>query len=86
MKARAPDLKLIQGGLFDFDPPEKTYDWVFLSRALNELLQDEDAYVKAMLPRFMLRAEKDWLSICWVLNTPAGRTSYIRWRRISLKR
>lgn len=50
-KARAPDLKLFQGDLFDFDPPPQAYDWVLLSGALNEPLQDDGAYVQAMLPR-----------------------------------
>ena len=57
-KARSPDLKLYQGDLFDFDPPEKSYDWVFLSGALNEPLKDDGEYVRSMLPRLYSACRK----------------------------
>lgn len=50
-RARSPDLQLFQGELFDFDPAEKSYDWVLLSGALNEPLKDDGAYVREILPR-----------------------------------
>ena len=37
-KERLPHLTFFQGDLFDLDPPEKSYDWVLLSGALNEPL------------------------------------------------
>jgi len=57
-KGRAPELKLLQGDLFDVDLPEKSYDWVFLSGALNEQLNDDGAYVRAMLPRLYSSCRK----------------------------
>ncbi len=55
---RAPALSLFQGDLLDFNPPEKSYDWVLLSGALNEPLQDEGAYLRAMLPRLYSTCRK----------------------------
>ena len=55
---RAPDLKLYAGDMFDFNPPEQAYDWVLLSGALNEPLQDDGAYVQAMLPRLYAACRK----------------------------
>jgi SAM-dependent methyltransferase len=57
-RARAPDLSLYQGDLFDFNPVDQAYDWVLLSGALNEPLQDEGAYVHAMLPRLYAACRK----------------------------
>lgn len=48
---RSPELTLFQGELFDFDPPQQSYDWVILSGAMNEPLKDDGAYVREMLPR-----------------------------------
>jgi len=70
-KGRLPELTLQQGDLFDFDPSQQAYDWVLLSGALNEPLQDEGAYLQAMLPRLystcrkgvafnLLNADYDW--------------------------
>ncbi len=55
---RTPALSLFQGDLFDFDPPEKSYDWVLLSGALNEPLQDKGAYLRAILPRLYSTCRK----------------------------
>jgi SAM-dependent methyltransferase len=55
---RAPELNLFQGDLFDFDPPPQAYDWVVLSGALNEPLQDDGTYLRAMLPRLFSSCRK----------------------------
>ena len=71
-KARSPDLNVFIGDLFDFNPAEKSYDWVLLSGALNEPLEDNGAYVEQMIPRLfsscrkglafnLLNADYDWL-------------------------
>lgn len=57
-KARSPDLNLEVGDLFDFDPAEKSFDWVLLSGALNEPLEDNAEYVKSMLPRLYASCRK----------------------------
>jgi len=53
-----PSLQLSQGDLFDFDPPQKSYDWVLLSGALNEPLEDNGVYLQAMLPRLYSTCRK----------------------------
>jgi SAM-dependent methyltransferase len=57
-RGRSPELTLFQGDLFDFDPPPQGYDWVLLSGALNEPLQDDGAYVRVMLPRLFTACRK----------------------------
>ncbi|MDH5258037.1 MAG: class I SAM-dependent methyltransferase [Gammaproteobacteria bacterium] len=57
-KEITPTLKLVQGDLFDFDPPEQGYDWVLLSGALNEPLQDEGRYLSVMIPRLYACCKK----------------------------
>lgn len=55
---RSPELPLFQGELFDFNPPEQSYDWVLLSGALNEPLKDDGLYVREMLPRLYATCRK----------------------------
>ena len=57
-KTLLPELSLFSGDLFDFDPPEKSYDWVLLSGALNEPMQDNGEYLKIMLPRLYASCKK----------------------------
>jgi len=57
-RGRAPTLNLYQGDLFDLDPAVQSYDWVLLSGALNEPLQDEGAYLQVMLARLYLVCRK----------------------------
>lgn len=46
-----PGLDLRQGDLFDLDPPPRGYDYVLLSGALNEPLQDDGAYARRVIER-----------------------------------
>ena len=57
-QGRAPQLSLFEGDLFDFNPPEQSYDWVLLSGAMNEPLKDDGAYVRQMLPRLYASCRK----------------------------
>ena len=53
-----PNVNFFQGDLFDFDPPEKSYDWVLLSGAMNEPLQDDGEYLQQMLPKLFASCKK----------------------------
>lgn len=57
-QAQAPQLKLFQGDLFDFNPDDLSYDWVILSGALNEPLKDDGLYLRTMLPRLFACCRK----------------------------
>ncbi|MDH3325551.1 MAG: class I SAM-dependent methyltransferase [Gammaproteobacteria bacterium] len=57
-KNRLPELTFFEGDLFDFDPPEKSYDWVLLSGALNEPLQDDGEYLESIISRLYLCCRK----------------------------
>lgn len=57
-QAQAPELDLYCGDLFDFNPADQAYDWVILSGALNEPLQDEAAYLREILPRLFAACRK----------------------------
>ena len=50
-KQKYPHLCFFNGDLFDFNPRQESYDWVLLSGALNEPLQDDGEYLGRMLPR-----------------------------------
>lgn len=55
---RDPTLKLFVGDIFDFAPADQAYDWVLLSGALNEPLQDDGDYLRRCLPRLYASARK----------------------------
>lgn len=55
---RDPQLKLFVGDIFDFDPAAQGYDWVLLSGALNEPLQDNGDYLRRCIPRLFASARK----------------------------
>jgi len=57
-QAKETSLEFFAGDLFDFDPPEKSYDWVLLSGSLNEPLKDDGEYVRTMLPRLYQTCRK----------------------------
>jgi len=48
---RHPDAELIVGDLFDMAFAEKSFDWVILSGALNELLHDDGDYARRSITR-----------------------------------
>jgi len=48
---RHADATLIEGDLFDMDFSERSFDWVILSGALNENLQDQGAYAYRVIAR-----------------------------------
>jgi len=57
-QARTPQAQWAVGDLFDFDPKPQAYDWVMLSGALNEPLQDSGEYLQAILPRLYQTCRK----------------------------
>lgn len=48
---RHADAKLFEGDLFDMSFSDQSFDWVILSGALNEFLQDEGAYAYRVIAR-----------------------------------
>lgn len=50
-RCQYPDIKLLEGELFDFDWSENAFDWVVLSGALNEVVDDTGDYAKAMIQK-----------------------------------
>lgn len=57
-RQREPSLQLFAGDIFDFNPAEQAYDWVLLSGALNEPLDDNGEYLHRCLPRLYASAGK----------------------------
>jgi SAM-dependent methyltransferase len=59
-KAKLNDasLNLFCGDFFDFNPTEKSYDWILLSGALNEPLKDNGEYLKKILPKLFQTCRK----------------------------
>lgn len=55
---REPTLTLSVGDIFDLDPDEGEFDWVLLSGAFNEPLEDDGAYLEKTLPRLFQAASK----------------------------
>ena len=50
-KALTESIMLYEADFFDFYTAEQSYDWVFLSRALNEPLKDDVGYIEKMTSR-----------------------------------
>ncbi|MDQ6991692.1 MAG: class I SAM-dependent methyltransferase [Mariprofundaceae bacterium] len=48
---RHPDAKFLEGDLFDMTFENENFDWVILSGALNEQLNDKSAYAKRVIQR-----------------------------------
>lgn len=57
-RQRDPSLAIATGDIFDFNPHAQSYDWVLMSGALNEPLQDNGDYLRRCLPRFYDSARK----------------------------
>lgn len=55
---RDPTLRLFTGDIFDFAAPDQSFDWVLLSGALNEPLEDEGDYLRRCLPQLYACARK----------------------------
>lgn len=53
-----PDATLVCGDIFDLQTGSGPYDWVMLSGALNEALDDEGSYAKAVIARMYQLAGK----------------------------
>ena len=57
-KKRHADGIFLSGDLFDMDFEEKSFDWVILSGALNEQLNDDSAYAKSVIDRMYALCRK----------------------------
>jgi SAM-dependent methyltransferase len=86
-----PGLKLAEGDIFDFDPAPKQYDFVFLSGALNENLNDQGEYARKVIARMvetcrrgvalnLLNANHEWTAGRWNLQSfvPSEMLTYCR--------
>ncbi len=57
-KKRHADGIFLSGDLFDMDFAEQSFDWVILSGALNEQLNDDSAYAKSVIDRMYALCRK----------------------------
>lgn len=57
-RARYAGIKLHEGDIFEFDPPAEAYDYLLLSGALNEALNDEGAYARRVIERMFATCRK----------------------------
>jgi len=57
-KKRHPGVRLIEGDLFDMTFAEQEFDWVILSGALNEQLNDDGAYAHRVIERMYALCQK----------------------------
>jgi len=57
-KSRHADGIFLSGDLFDMDFAEQSFDWVILSGALNEQLNDDSAYAKSVIERMYALCRK----------------------------
>ncbi|MES0371287.1 MAG: class I SAM-dependent methyltransferase [Mariprofundaceae bacterium] len=57
-KKRHPDAELQVGDLFDMEFSEKSFDWVILSGALNELLHDDGDYARRTITKMFQLCRK----------------------------
>jgi len=75
-----PDLKLIQGDLFDFNPAPQSYDYVTLSGALNRKYDGASDYTFQLITRMfetckkgiafnLLDARHEWTAGRWDLQS-----------------
>jgi len=55
---RHPDVRFLCGDLFDMDFADGAFDWVILSGALNEQLQDQGDYARRMIARMVALCRK----------------------------
>lgn len=66
-------IRLLEGDLFEFNPPAQSYDYVLLSGALNEAFNDEGEYARSIIERMfktcrkgvafnLLNRENDWVA------------------------
>lgn len=56
--AEQPDARFCCGELFDLKAPPEGYDWVLLSGALNEALDDGGRYARAIIARMFSLARR----------------------------
>ena len=75
-----PDLELLQGDLFDFNPAPQSYDYVTLSGALNRKFDNAKEYTHHIIQRMfqtckkgiafnLLDARHEWTSTRWDLQS-----------------
>jgi Methylase involved in ubiquinone/menaquinone biosynthesis len=57
-RRRHSGLKLVEGDLFDLDPPDGAYDWVVLSGTLNRDLGDGGEYARRVIRRMWRACRK----------------------------
>jgi len=78
-KQQYPDIDLIQGDLFEFNPLDNSYDFVTLSGALNRDLGDKGDYARKTIQRMyavckkgvafnLLDARHEWTASRWDLQ------------------
>lgn len=90
-RKKDPELKLVEGDIFDFDPLPQSYDFVLLSGALNENLNDDGVYARRVIRRMyqacrrgvalnLLNANHEWTASRWNLQSfkPAEMLAYCR--------
>ncbi len=53
-----PDAHLVCGDIFDFEAGSESYDWVVLSGSLNEALDDDGRYARAVIARMFALARR----------------------------
>jgi len=53
-----PKLNLLHGELFDFDWPNASFDWVFLSGTLNWNLHDDGKYARQLIEQMLKLCSK----------------------------
>jgi len=79
-RKRYADITLVNGDLFDFNPPAKSFDYVTLSGALNRDLDDDGAYARKVIQRMfnacrkgiafnLLDARHEWTAGRWDLQS-----------------
>ncbi len=79
-RQRYPHIELVEGDLFEFDPPPKSYDWVTLSGTLNRDHGDGGEYARSIIRRMyeicrkgiafnLLDARHEWTRGRWDLQS-----------------
>jgi len=79
-RQRYPHIELVEGDLFEFDPPPESYDWVTLSGTLNRDHDDGGEYARSIIRRMyetcrkgiafnLLDARHEWTRGRWDLQS-----------------
>ncbi len=79
-RQRYPDIELLEGDLFEFDPARESFDWVTLSGTLNRDHGDGGEYARSVIRRMyetctkgiafnLLDARHEWTQERWDLQS-----------------